>query len=126
MLKIFLIITGWLAVSIGTVGIFLPILPTTPFMLLAAGCFAKSSEKFHRWLLGSPVFGSIIRDWQEQRGIRLGTKCWAMFVVVLTFSISIYIVNIQIIRIFLFGMMMVSLVFIVRLPVIPSSKAKLK
>jgi len=54
---------GWLAFATGILGIVLPLLPTTPFMLLAAALFARSSPRFHRWLLAHPWFGPPIEDW---------------------------------------------------------------
>jgi uncharacterized membrane protein YbaN (DUF454 family) len=56
-----LIITGTLFVGIGTIGIFLPLLPTTPFLLLAAACYARSSHKFYNWLLNNKYFGDYIK-----------------------------------------------------------------
>ena len=60
---------GFLFVGIGAVGIVLPVLPTTPFLLLAAGCFAQSSERWHAWLINTRLFGGLIRDWEEHRCI---------------------------------------------------------
>ncbi len=68
------LLLGWVAVGFGVLGIALPILPTVPFLLLAAFCFEKGSPKLHRWLLGHPTFGPPIRDWQEHRVIRPKTK----------------------------------------------------
>jgi uncharacterized membrane protein YbaN (DUF454 family) len=73
-----LLTCGWLAVALGTVGIALPVLPTTPFVLLAAACFVRSSERLHDWLLSSPRFGPPIRDYLEGRGLTARTKALAL------------------------------------------------
>ncbi|WP_221892353.1 YbaN family protein [Teredinibacter haidensis] len=114
--RILLITAGWIAVIFGFVGIFLPILPTTPFLILAAACFAKSSDRFHQWLINSPFFGPIIDDWQRYRGIKKPVKRWAIFVVIVTFSFSIFIVPLLYVRIFLIIMLCTCLYFIARLP----------
>ena len=65
---------GWLSLSLGILGIFLPLLPTTPFLLLAAFAFSKASPRLHVWLLGHRHFGPLIRDWQERRVIPIRAK----------------------------------------------------
>jgi uncharacterized membrane protein YbaN (DUF454 family) len=65
---------GTLAVTLGVIGIFVPILPTTPFLLLAAFCYARSSERFYRWLLTNRWFGSYLRNYREGRGMALRDK----------------------------------------------------
>jgi hypothetical protein len=67
--RYFLFAIGWLSVVLGVIGIFLPLLPTTPFLLLAVGCFSRSSEHFHSWLLNHPKLGPTLRTWEEQKGI---------------------------------------------------------
>jgi uncharacterized membrane protein YbaN (DUF454 family) len=60
---------GWLFVALGVAGAVVPVLPTTPFILLAAACFARSSERFYAWLLDNRIFGPLIRDWRAHRAI---------------------------------------------------------
>ena len=72
--KKLLIIAGTIFVGLAILGIFLPILPTTPFLLLAAACYARSSERFSNWLLGNRLFGKVIRDYREGRGMPLKLK----------------------------------------------------
>ena len=69
---------GWLAIGLGVVGIFLPLLPTTPFMLLAAWLFAKGSPRLHDWICNHPRFGAPIRDWNEHGVINRRAKWLAM------------------------------------------------
>lgn len=78
LLKALLIITGFIAVGLGILGMFLPVLPTTPFLLLAAACFAKSSEKFYNWLLNNKWFGRYIKNYREGNGISLEIKIFSM------------------------------------------------
>lgn len=73
-----LLITGILCVSLGILGIFLPLLPTTPLLLLAATCFARSSEKFYVRLTEHPRLGSYIRDFNENRCIPRTVKIWSL------------------------------------------------
>lgn len=76
--KYLLIALGWVFLGLGTVGLFLPVLPTTPFVLLAAACFLRSSEKLHAWLLSHPRFGSHIADYMEGKGLTQRTKAVAV------------------------------------------------
>lgn len=64
-----MIACGLLALAMGVVGIFLPVLPTTPFVLLAAFFFSKGSERLHRWLVEHPGFGRYVRDWEAEKVI---------------------------------------------------------
>jgi uncharacterized membrane protein YbaN (DUF454 family) len=68
---------GGLALLVGIIGIFLPLLPTTPFLILAAICFQTGSEKFHTWLMNHKIFGPPILDWQKRKVIRTKYKILA-------------------------------------------------
>ncbi|MDE0915798.1 MAG: YbaN family protein [Planctomycetota bacterium] len=67
-------VLGGLFVGIGSIGVLLPGLPTTPFMLLAAACFARSSERFYNWLISNPLFGEGVRRYRAGHGIRPRVK----------------------------------------------------
>lgn len=71
-------IAGLIALGFGIVGVALPLLPTTPFLLLAAFCFSRGSERLHGWLMAHPRFGPAIVDWQEQGAISGRAKALAM------------------------------------------------
>jgi uncharacterized membrane protein YbaN (DUF454 family) len=72
-----LITLGWFFVIVGVIGAFLPILPTTPFLILAAICFSKGSPRLHKWLIDHPWLGAPIRDWETNRVIRRRNKILA-------------------------------------------------
>ena len=75
--RTFWLFFGLLSLLLGIIGVFLPLLPTTPFVLLSAYCFSKSSKRLHIWLLNHKLFGSLIRDWEQHGVIRYKTKCIA-------------------------------------------------
>lgn len=77
-MKIWLNIIGTIAVGLAILGVFLPLLPTTPFLLLASACYARGSKRMHAWLLGNKVFGRYLRDFEEGRGIPLRGKIVAV------------------------------------------------
>ncbi|SEJ41087.1 YbaN family protein [Pseudomonas sp. NFR16] len=83
---------GWLSVALGVVGIFLPVLPTTPFLLLAAACFARSSPRFYHWLVDHPRLGPWIRDYLQGNGIPLKGKVYAIGLMWLSIGFSCWLV----------------------------------
>jgi uncharacterized membrane protein YbaN (DUF454 family) len=87
-LRILLVIAGTVCVGLGIVGIFVPVLPTTPFLLLAAACYARSSQRFHSWLLNNKWFGSYIRNYLERKGITLRAKIITLSLLWITIGVS--------------------------------------
>lgn len=87
-----LLTVGWLAVALGVVGIFLPVLPTTPFMLLAAACFVRSSDRFYVWLVEHPRLGPWFRDYLEGNGIPLKGKAYTILTMWVSIGISCWLV----------------------------------
>ncbi|TBU96028.1 YbaN family protein [Stutzerimonas kirkiae] len=92
LLRYLLLALGWLSVALGVLGIFLPVLPTTPFLLLAAACFVRSSRRFYEWLVGHPRLGPWFRDYLEGNGIPLKGKCYAIGLMWLSIGVSCWIV----------------------------------
>jgi uncharacterized membrane protein YbaN (DUF454 family) len=84
-----LIAAGSLCVGLGIVGIFVPILPTTPFLLLAAACYMRSSERFYQWLINNKVFGAYVRDYIEGRGMPIRVKIFTIFLLWLAIGLTI-------------------------------------
>ena len=82
--RILLIILGTLCVALGVLGVFLPLLPTTPFLLLAAICYGRSSKRFYHWLVNNRWFGEYIRSYREGRGIPLKQKVLTVLLLWLT------------------------------------------
>jgi hypothetical protein len=89
MLRALLILLGFLFVGLAALGIAVPGLPATPFLLLAAACFARSSERFYGWLLGNPVFGPMIRDWRETRSLSRRSKAIALASIIVVGGTSV-------------------------------------
>ena len=89
MTKLLWITLGWLSVGLGIAGAVLPILPTTPFMLLAAYCFARSSPRLHAWIVNHPTFGPPVRNWQSHGAITRRAKLLATGSMVAVLGISL-------------------------------------
>nr|WP_272884383.1 YbaN family protein [Stutzerimonas stutzeri] len=84
--------TGWLSVALGVIGIFLPVLPTTPFLLLAAACFVRSSRRFYDWLVMHPRLGPWFRDYLEGNGVPLKGKVYSIIAMWLSIALSCWLV----------------------------------
>ena len=84
---------GSLLVAIGVLGVFLPLLPSTIFFLLAAACYARSSERAHNWLMTNRFFGRYLRNYSEHRGATLSTKIGTIAMLWAGLALSAYLVT---------------------------------
>ncbi|PIP93906.1 MAG: hypothetical protein COW00_04925 [Bdellovibrio sp. CG12_big_fil_rev_8_21_14_0_65_39_13] len=91
------LIVGWSSLILGIIGIFLPLLPTTPFVILAAACFSKSSVRVHQWLLSRPHLGPMVKDWEQNGSISLKAKILATSMIVVLFSYSLIFVEVNLV-----------------------------
>lgn len=112
-----LVFISFISLVLAVLGIFLPILPTTPFLILSAFLYAKSSSKFYNWIMNHRLFGPSLRDWKNHRSVSKKSKILAIAMILATFSISIvFVVPIIAIKILLGVIGITILVFIIRLP----------
>jgi uncharacterized membrane protein YbaN (DUF454 family) len=84
-------VLAWVNFGFGVIGAFLPIIPTTPFLILSAYLFSKSSPRFHAWILNLPVAGDGIRDWQKNRVIRTRAKVLCVTMI----SLSVFMIHLN-------------------------------
>lgn len=92
-MKILLNVIGCIAVVLAVLGVFLPLLPTTPFLLLASACFVRSSDRMHRWLRNHPIFGEYLRNFEDKRALPLRAKVVSLVLLWPSMIYSIYLVK---------------------------------
>lgn len=100
-MKKLLFISGIISLILGGIGIVLPVLPTTPFLLISCYCFSKSSSRLYKYLTENKIFGQYIKDYKEGKGISLKNKISALVFIFLSMGYSIYTVKNGHLRIFL-------------------------
>ena len=86
--RVLLIVIGTTSLAVGIVGIFVPILPTTPFLLLSAACYIRSSQRFYHWLISNRLFGDYIRNYIERKGVPLRVKVLTLVLLWITIGCS--------------------------------------
>jgi uncharacterized membrane protein YbaN (DUF454 family) len=122
-LKALLLFVGWLSVILGVIGIFLPIMPTTPFLLLAAACFARTSPKFYGWLVGHPRLGKYLVYYLEGKGIPLKAKIYTIALMAISMGVTCYFVPVTAVRLLLPLVGVLVALYIVRQPTLDLSPA---
>ena len=111
---------GWLSVALGVIGIFLPVLPTTPFLLLAAACFMRSPQRFYDWLVNHPKLGPWIRDYLDGEGIPLKGKVYAIGLMWASIGLSCYLVPMPWVRAFMLTSAVLVTLYILRQKTLPA------
>ena len=109
-------VTGILFVGLAILGVVLPILPTTPFLLVAAACFAKSSPEMQRRLLANKTFGPMIHDWQKYRSIPKKAKRIALLTMILSVCWSAFMLQSALLTALVVALIIGPFIFVARLP----------
>ncbi len=94
--RLIYLIFGWIALILGLIGVVLPGLPTTPFVLVAAFAFSRGSPRWHAWLVNHRLFGPTIRDWEARGAISKRAKRLAVAMMALVFAVSLFLLTLPI------------------------------
>ncbi|OGD56631.1 hypothetical protein A3K78_01925 [Candidatus Bathyarchaeota archaeon RBG_13_52_12] len=114
---------GTVCLLIGVIGVFIPILPTTPFLLLSAACFLRSSKRMYNWLFSNRFFGEYLMNYREGRGLSLGAKLFTLALLWLTISYSaLYIIDFWVVQALLFIIAIAVSAHIILLPTLRKPK----
>ena len=117
MMRVLLLTIGLLSLVLAIIGIFLPLLPTVPLLLLAAACFARSSERFYTWLLDHPRLGPLVRTYRDGQGIPRRAKITAIIMIWVSVPVSAFLfVPLAWVRGLLFGIALGVTWYLLRLP----------
>jgi len=123
--KAIFVVGGTISLCFGVTGIFLPILPTTPFLLLSAACYYKGSERMHRWLLNNKLFGDYIRNYREGKGISLKGKIFTLLMLWATICYSaLFLLTILVVQMILFAVATAVTIHVAALPTFRKSRAQ--
>lgn len=115
-LRVLLIALGLISTGLAVAGIFLPLVPTVPLLLLAAACFARSSETFYRWLTNHPRLGPIVRTYRDGRGIPLRAKVAAVALLWVSIALSVAFTGRGWVRVLLLTIAALLTLYLLRLP----------
>ncbi|MEO1045552.1 MAG: YbaN family protein [Pseudomonadota bacterium] len=124
-LRLFWFMIGAFALSLGAIGVFLPLLPTTPFVLLAAFAFARSSQRFHEWLLQHRIFGPLIADWRDHGAISRKAKTLSIISMITVLAVSLALAVPQTVIIIQLVVLSAAALFILTRPSVVADKAEI-
>jgi len=110
------IAAGTISLGVGAIGVFVPLLPTTPLLLLSAACYLRGSKRMHHWMLNNKWFGAYIRNYKEGKGIPLRTKALIVALLWIVIGCSVYLVNLFLIQIVLVAIAAIVSIHIFTLP----------
>jgi uncharacterized membrane protein YbaN (DUF454 family) len=114
--KLIYILIGTISLVIGIIGIIVPVLPTTPFILLSAGCYYRGSSRFHDWLLNHNYFGPIILEYSDGKGIRRNNKIKAIILTwIMVLVTALFILDSLSMRLFIVSLAIIGTIVILRL-----------
>lgn len=118
MVRSILMICGILSLTLAFIGMFFPLLPTVPLVLLSSFLFSRSSTRFHRWLLNNRFFGPMVRDWEETKSMSRKAKVISILTFTLSVGVSaIFFVNHPLLRFILVMIAIGVITYIIRIPV---------
>ncbi|EMJ81878.1 PF04304 family protein [Leptospira borgpetersenii serovar Hardjo-bovis str. Sponselee] len=118
--RFLLFIAGSISLILGIIGIFTPILPTTPFLLLSAACYARASHQFYNWLMNNRYFGSYIRDWRIHKTIPIRAKIIAISMIFLTIGTTVFFfIPILAVKILVSLIGILVVIYLIRIPTKP-------
>lgn len=122
-MKLLLWILAFVFLGLGAVGAFVPVLPTVPFLLLSSACFAKSSQRFHRWFCSTKLYEKNLKSFMETRGMTMRVKLRILAVSTLAIFISFLLVDILAVRVILVGVILIQYYyFFFRIKTLPDDK----
>jgi uncharacterized protein len=114
--RMFFVVAGTLSLVLGIIGIFLPLLPTTPFLLLASACYVRGSERMHRRLMEHPHLGPYIRNFEQGKGMPRRAKVIVILVLWMSYAYTLYLVPQLELKIGLLVIALAVTVWLVRMP----------
>ena len=106
-------------VALGIVGAFLPLMPTTVFLILAASCYARASTQFYHRLMSHPTFGPIVREWREHRSMTAPATRLAVTMILVTFAVTLWVIPLAWVRVLHIGIGAALVAFILRIKTRP-------